>query len=220
MLWSLQRKTLYGCTHLLFDWNYLLVEERVARRVCCEVSSGKQRRKNVVIFATEVVDSLLGVERHSVTVIGLPPKEPLQKCIHWSWQLLFCCKFGWRSNTITYGGSMCSACPFSPVEELHKSTRQGNFHFLRLYVPNSLFWSWLDEILCWTQYLQPSRVCLKWLHRTSVIFSITGMRDFIAIPELCESWIEIVELFPNRIHQCLYYPQCKAMTSDRKTWLQ
>ena len=29
---------------------------------------------------------------------------------------------------------MCSACPFSPVEELHKSTRQGNFH---LYVPNS-----------------------------------------------------------------------------------
>ena len=31
---------------------------------------------------------------------------------------------------------MCSACPFSPVEELHKSTRQGNFHFLRLYVPN------------------------------------------------------------------------------------
>ena len=31
---------------------------------------------------------------------------------------------------------MCSACPFSPVEELHKSTRQGNFYFLRLYVPN------------------------------------------------------------------------------------
>ena len=30
----------------------------------------------------------------------------------------------------------------------------------------------------------------------------------------------IVELLSNRIPQYLYYPQCKAMTSDRKTWLQ
>ena len=49
---------------------------------------------------------------------------------------------------------------------------------------------------------------------------LAGMGGFIAIPELCESSVGIVELIPNRIHQCLYYPQCKAMTSDRKTWLQ
>ena len=42
------------------------------------------------------------------------------------------------------------------------------------------------------------------------------MGGFIAIPELCESSVGIVELFPNRIHQCLYYPQCKAMTSEGK----
>ena len=50
-----------------------LSRKRLKRRVSCEVSSGKQRRKNSVIFTTEVVDSLLGVERHSVTVMGLPP---------------------------------------------------------------------------------------------------------------------------------------------------
>ena len=50
----------------------------------------KQRRKNAVVFATEVVDSLLWVECHSGTVTGLPPKERLQKHIHWSLQLLFC----------------------------------------------------------------------------------------------------------------------------------
>ena len=79
------------------------------RRFCCKVFSGKlpycplfdgtawvlacarkQRRKNAVVLATEVVDSLLGVERHSGTVTGLPPKERLKKCIHWSLQLLFC----------------------------------------------------------------------------------------------------------------------------------
>ena len=60
------------------------------RRFCCKVFSGKQRRKNAVGFATEVVDSLLWVERHSVTVKGLPPKEQLQKRIHLSLQLLFC----------------------------------------------------------------------------------------------------------------------------------
>ena len=52
------------------------------RRFCCKVFSGKQRRKNAVGFATEVVHSLLGVERHSGTVTGLPPKERLQKRIH------------------------------------------------------------------------------------------------------------------------------------------
>ena len=46
---------------------------------------------------------------------------------------------------------------------------------------------------------------------------LAGMGGFIAIPELCESSVGIVELFPNRIHQCLNYPQCKAMASDRKT---
>ena len=54
------------------------------------VYARKQRRKNAVVFATEVVDSLLWVERHSGTVTGLPPKERLQKPIHWSLQLLFC----------------------------------------------------------------------------------------------------------------------------------
>ena len=49
---------------------------------------------------------------------------------------------------------------------------------------------------------------------------LAGMGGFIAIPELCESSVGIVELFPNRIHQYLYYPQFKAMMSDRKTWLQ
>ena len=100
----------------------------------------KQRRKNAVVLAAEVVDSLLWVERHSGTVTGLPPKERLQKRIHWSLQLLFCfpagtvnflllktwkygqitflcCKFGWRSNRHLWG-SMCTACLFSPVEEL------------------------------------------------------------------------------------------------------
>ena len=52
------------------------------RRFCCKVFSGKQRRKNAVGFATEVVDSLLWVERHPGTVTGLPPKERLQKRIH------------------------------------------------------------------------------------------------------------------------------------------
>ena len=51
------------------------------RRFCCKVFSRKQRRKNAVGFATEVVDSLLWVERHSGTVTGLPPKERLQKRI-------------------------------------------------------------------------------------------------------------------------------------------
>ena len=60
------------------------------RRFCCKVFSGKQRRKNAVGFATEVVDSLLWVERHPGTVTGLPPKERLQKRIHLSLQLLFC----------------------------------------------------------------------------------------------------------------------------------
>ena len=60
------------------------------RRFCCKVFSGKQRRKNAVGFATEVVDSLLWVERHSGTVTGLPPKERLQERIHLSLQLLFC----------------------------------------------------------------------------------------------------------------------------------
>ena len=52
--------------------------------------------------------------------------------------------------------------------------------------------------------------------------SVTGSDGifFIAIPELCESSVGIVELLTNRILQYLYYPQCKAMTSDRKTWLQ
>ena len=58
------------------------------RRFCCKVFSGKQRRKNAVGFATEVVDSLLWVERHSGTVTSLPPKERLQKRIHLSLQLL------------------------------------------------------------------------------------------------------------------------------------
>ena len=48
------------------------------KKSCCEVSSGKQRRKNLVTFTTEVVDSLLWVERHPGTVTGLPPKERLQ----------------------------------------------------------------------------------------------------------------------------------------------
>ena len=48
-----------------------------------------QRRKNAVVLAAEVVDSLLWVERHSGTVTGLPPKERLQKRIHGSLQLLF-----------------------------------------------------------------------------------------------------------------------------------
>ena len=52
------------------------------RRFCCKLFSGKQRRKNAVGFATEVVDSLLWVERHSGTVTGLPPQERLQKRIH------------------------------------------------------------------------------------------------------------------------------------------
>ena len=60
------------------------------RRFCCKVFSGKQRRKNAVGFATEVVDSLLWVERHPGTVTGLPPKERLQKHIQVSLQLLFC----------------------------------------------------------------------------------------------------------------------------------
>ena len=57
------------------------------RRFCCKVFSGKHRRKNAVGFATEVVDSLLWVERHSGTVTGFPPQEQLQKRIHWSLQL-------------------------------------------------------------------------------------------------------------------------------------
>ena len=87
------------------------------RRFCCKVLSGKllycplidgttwvlayaqkQRRKNALVLAAEVVDSLLWVERHSGTITGLPPKERLQKRTHWSLQLLFCL--------------------FSPVEEL------------------------------------------------------------------------------------------------------
>ena len=56
---------------------------------CREVFSGKPRRKNAVVLAAEVVDSLLWVERHSGTVTGLPPKERLQKRIYWSLQLLF-----------------------------------------------------------------------------------------------------------------------------------
>ena len=60
------------------------------RRLCCKVFSGKQRRKNAVVLATQVVHSLLGVERHSGTVTGLPPQEGLQKRIHGSLQLLFC----------------------------------------------------------------------------------------------------------------------------------
>ena len=35
----------------------------------------KQRRKNALVLAAEVVDSLLWVERHSGTVTGLSPKE-------------------------------------------------------------------------------------------------------------------------------------------------
>ena len=46
-----------------------------------------QRKKNAVVLAAEVVDSLLWVERHSGTVTGLPPKERLQKRIHGSLQL-------------------------------------------------------------------------------------------------------------------------------------
>ena len=42
----------------------------------------ENKEKNAVVFATEVVDSLLWVERHSGTVTGLPPKERLQKHIH------------------------------------------------------------------------------------------------------------------------------------------
>ena len=79
------------------------------RRFCCKVFSGKllycplfdgtpwvlactrkQRRKNAVVLAAEVEDSLLWVERHSGKVTGLPSKERLQKRIHWSLQLLFC----------------------------------------------------------------------------------------------------------------------------------
>ena len=78
-----------------------LLMKGMQRRFCCIVFSGKlfycplfdgtasvlacagkQRRKNAVGFATEVVDSLLWVERHSGTVTGLPPKERLQKRIH------------------------------------------------------------------------------------------------------------------------------------------
>ena len=66
---------IFRCTRPLFDWNYLLVDERDAKKIYCKVFSGKQRRKNAVGFATEVVDSLLWVERHSGTVTGLPPKE-------------------------------------------------------------------------------------------------------------------------------------------------
>ena len=108
------------------------------RRFCCKVFSGKQRRKNAVGFATEVVDSLLWVERHPGTVTGLPPKERLQKHIHVSLQLLFC----FPAGTVNFlllrlenmdrlpsfavismkiqqtWGSMCTACLFSPVEEL------------------------------------------------------------------------------------------------------
>ena len=47
------------------------------RRFCCKVFSGKQRRKNAVGFAMEVVDSLLWVERHPGTVTGLPPKRTI-----------------------------------------------------------------------------------------------------------------------------------------------
>ena len=65
------------------------------RRFCCKVFSGKQRRKNAVGFATEVVDSLLWVELHPGTVTGLPPKEQLQKRIHLKiWTDYLCCKFG------------------------------------------------------------------------------------------------------------------------------
>ena len=53
----------------------------------------------------------------------------------------------------------------------------------------------------------------------AVLLAVMGY-FFIAIPELCESSVGIVELLTNRILQYLYYPQCKAMTSDRKTWLQ
>ena len=50
----------------------------------------EKRKKNAVVLAAEVVDSLLWVERHSGTVTGLPPKERLQKHIHGSLQLFFC----------------------------------------------------------------------------------------------------------------------------------
>ena len=131
-----------------------LLMKGMPRRFCCKVFSGKllygsfdstpwiflvKSEKNAVVLAAEVVDSLLWVERHSVTVTGLPPKERLQKRIHGSLQLLFCfpagtvnfllfktwkygqitflcCKFGWRSNR-HLSGSMCTACLFSPVEE-------------------------------------------------------------------------------------------------------
>ena len=81
---------IFRCTRPLFDWNYLLVDERDAEKIFCKVFSGKQSRKNAVGFAMEVVDSLLWVERHSGTVTGLPPKERLQERIHLSLQLLFC----------------------------------------------------------------------------------------------------------------------------------
>ena len=49
-----------------------LLMKGMPRRFCCKVFSGKQRRKNAVVLATQVVHSLLGVERHSGTVTGLP----------------------------------------------------------------------------------------------------------------------------------------------------
>ena len=69
---------IFGCTRPLFDWNYLLVDERYAEKIFLKFSV----EMNAVGFATEVVDSLLWVERHSGTVTGPPPKERLQKPIH------------------------------------------------------------------------------------------------------------------------------------------
>ena len=254
----------------------------------------KQRRKNAVVFATEVVDSLLWVERHSGTITGLPPKERLQKHIHWSLQLLFCFPAGTVNFLLLRHENKDRLPSFAVDLDEDPTDIFGAVCALLVFSALLKNWTFLWPCLQWKEYcdfwvnssanstkinqclrtgtgwdmvlksLLPtftSVFCMVYTgqglcpvifvllttryHRTTLP-SLPGERDseergyinashhggsscrsywqwweiFIAIPELCESWDGVGELLPDRIHQCLYYPQCKAMTSDRKTWLQ
>ena len=90
---SVEDVYIFGCTHPLFDWNYLRVDERYAEKISRSFQwktallslnwwhnmsisvCSKTKKKECSCLCKEVVDSLLWVERHSGTVTGLPPKN-------------------------------------------------------------------------------------------------------------------------------------------------
>ena len=134
LLWSLQRKTLYGCSDLLFDWNYLLVKKRVEKKSLLLSFQWETKKKEFSCLCYRGRRFFTGSGAPLCYSNGSPSITTTTDCTHWSWQLIFYCRFGWRSNRQTLV-AVCVLLVLSTLLKSYINLLDNNFFTSYSYAP-------------------------------------------------------------------------------------